>query len=567
MRQHPDHCHWEPRRSRNDNEYRCVYFHGCRYRPHIRYADFTALFAIDVSSDQFETIAVPFVDGSPDLPVLALDLDLDVAGGVGLTTFAESFESGFGAFEAMPLDAELNPPDSDLSNTSLGLENADGYRCSYSDPDWENSGSYGTSSSSINCFPNPTTMPDAVWFHLTADRAFQGTMAMHWGSFLDPSRGFTSPLSQLEAIRTSEPINLGWGFVCQTERTIRCESDTDCAVGDECVRVNPVLSFKHQISLMDHRTFGIPNFGSAERAVVQGQLADDEGNPIGDWVKLEPHFNSYETQTTTRFTNCSFDPIDDGNTEDDFFNPSSPIRFFGPSSTCSPELSFVDQGDTGNEFVGSNLGDASEGPGLQGTAGAGTWIEPRINLGHFRGRRVRLRFLATGLKINRYDPVNWDEFWGQFNPDDRDDGWFIDDVAVTDTLAQPATVAVDAKDSTAIKADWDFDGIAAACDCNSDDDTAWTLPGEVSNLLLTRTGGPGGTTPLSWTPPVDIGGTKTDYDVSASPLANDFDSSGFPIGENNGSETSATDGSPLESGSVLYYLVRARNSCGAGLLR
>jgi len=330
--------------------------------------------------------------------------------------------------------------------------------------------------------------------------------------------------------------------------------------------VDAVLSFKHQISLVDHRTLNTVPFTSAERAMVQAQLADDEGNPIGDWVKLVPSLNTYDTQAMSAFFNCSFDPIDDGNTEENFFNPSSPVRRHGPSSTCFPEFNFADQGDTENEFAEDNLGDASDGPGLQGSTGAGTWIEPRISLGQFRGRRVRLRFLVTGLKINRLDPVDWETYYYGLNPDARDDGWFIDDVAVTDTLAQPATVTVDAKDSTAIKGDWDFDGVAATCDCAPDDETAWMLPGPVADLVLFHTGGTAGSTTLSWTGPDLLGGTAVNYDTIRSTSASDFVEFGFCIESNDGADTVAADATTPPTGVVHFYLVRARHGCGGGAL-
>ena len=62
----------------------------------------------------------------------------------------------------------------------------------------------------------------------------------------------------------------------------------------------------------------------------------------------------------------------------------------------------------------------------------------------FRGRRLRLRFLTTGLKAGSA-PLWHPSFINNtaINPDPRDDGWFIDDVTVTDTLVTPATVIVE----------------------------------------------------------------------------------------------------------------------------
>jgi hypothetical protein len=137
-----------------------------------------------------------------------------------------------------------------------------------------------------------------------------------------------------------------------------------------------------------------------------------------------------------------FDPIDDGTTEDDFFDPSDPNRRLGPSSTCFPEFVWAASGDTGGPFDETDVWRA-DGPGLQGSAGIGTWVETQVDLERFRGRRIRLRFLTTGIN----DPVaeTWEELFAPLNPNDCDDGWWIDDIVVTDTLESPATVAADTK--------------------------------------------------------------------------------------------------------------------------
>jgi len=56
-----------------------------------------------------------------------------------------------------------------------------------------------------------------------------------------------------------------------------------------------------------------------------------------------------------------------------------------------------------------------------------------------------LRFLSTGLHLGSFR--NWESVF-VFNPDPRDDGWFIDDILVTDVLAGPATITADIKDNS-----------------------------------------------------------------------------------------------------------------------
>ncbi len=268
---------------------------------------------------------------------------------------------------------------------------------------------------------------------------------MHFGEWLDAELGFTTPLAQLEAVRTTNPINLGWDKVCETDRTVLCRSSDDCPGGIQaCISVSPTLTWKHQVSMLDHRLINSKPFRAADRGVVSAQLADDAGNPVGDWIRLEPYENAYDTQVNSNFFYCNFDPIDDGNNEESFFDPLDPLRELGPSSTCDPLFAFADQGETGHPFDIDNIGDAPDGPGLRGASGTGTWVQPKVDLNQFRGRRLRLRFLASTMKASSF--VIWEQVFVS-NPDPREDGWFIDDVTVTDTLWTPATVRPDLKDN------------------------------------------------------------------------------------------------------------------------
>ncbi len=518
--------------------------------------NFSVTFTIAMSADQFVAL--------PDPATITLDLDLNTHGGSGRTTYFESFETGFGSFEEAHIDESLNPPNSDPLDHELGLQNADGYRCQYVDPDWERSIVYGSYSAYHDCYPGVDAFDD-YWFHVTDDRAFSGTGSLHWGAFVDEVRGFTSPVSQLEAIRMSDPVNLGHGHVCEVARSTSCSDDSECPIGEACVPVAPVLSFKHQISLLDHRGINAAPNHSSERGVVAGQVADGDGEPLSDWMRLEPYVNVYDTVANRNFFNCTFDPVDDGNTEGDFFDPSDPVRQFGPSSSCYPNRVFADQGETSDAFDPDSIGDASDGPGLEGELGLGTWVEPRFSLSRFTGRRLRLRFLATGQKLG----LNFFT-WDGYIPDESrrfDDGWFIDDVMITDVLAQPATVSVDESENVKTKADWDLDGIGATCDCAPEDAGAWGSVGEVTELLLSHEGGVDGTTTLSWTPPAATGGTVVHYDTLCAIDAREFPAeSVLCIEAGDDSDTASSDSATPEPGAVHYFLVRAGHACGGGPL-
>ncbi len=370
----------------------------------------TATFTVSIRSDS--------AGQASSVQPITLDLDLDASGGGAPTTFFEGFEAqdGFGSFEPMEIDRFLNPPDNDLGNHGAGLQNSDGYRCQYTDPDWV----WPFTTNAPTCYLNPTNQPDRFWWRIDSTRAATGFQSLHFGEWIDDQLGHTTPTAQLEAVRTSEPINL-----------------------DPFGPASPQLRFKHQVSFVDHRTVNSRPDRGPDRGVVQLQNADIDGEPVGDWIKLYPYVNQYDSQANDNYFNCTFDPIDDGNDEGDFFDPTDPGRLQGPSSTCAPEFNFIDAGSTAVQpFDPSAIGDAVDGPGLAGETGPGTWVEPRVDLGRYRGRGIRLRFLATSLKLGGF--LTWENAF-TFNPDPRDDGWFIDDVTVTDTLTAPVTLLVDTR--------------------------------------------------------------------------------------------------------------------------
>ena len=164
--------------------------------------------------------------------MIALDLDLDASGGDGPGAFFESFELGFGSFTTMHLDAGLGGSTADGSDN----DNSDGYRCQFSNPNWTQSNSYGTGSG-LDCYLNPTGAPDAFYWQTLAERSYSGTQSLYFGIPLSPELGFTTPLAQLEAVRTTDPINLGWDRVCSLTRSLGCTDDAGCPAGESCVRV------------------------------------------------------------------------------------------------------------------------------------------------------------------------------------------------------------------------------------------------------------------------------------------------------------------------------------------
>lgn len=388
----------------------------------------------------FATVTASQLPAGGETDAFEIELDLNSSVAASTTaTVVEGFETGLGNMFMMNLDASLE---------SNALSN--GKRCQYNDPDFPNSNSYGDS----ECYLGFPAGQDPVndWHvhattHPDGGRAFLGSRSLHYGIHGDP--GFdTYALSQMDAIRTKTPIHLS-ARVCRDDPAIdmrSCNAAADCVAvgGGPCVAARPELSFAQQISLENDRyTANGPR--TTDRAVVQVR------NQTGTiWKKVFPYENVYDRMTTEQFRNCSFDPDDDGNNEDSYFQPGDPARRIGPSSTCNPEFAFSYMGDTDAPFAGANLGYASDGPGLPGSLGIGTWVTSRFDLSAFRGRSITIRWLISSTKV--WDSATWQDLF-QYNPSPFDDGWYVDDVRVTQTLGiSTPTVSLDSVDRSSLPA-------------------------------------------------------------------------------------------------------------------
>ena len=363
-----------------------------------------ATFNITLRSKQFDAITRSMS--------LTIDLDLNATGGSGPLEFVEDFTTtaNMGKFTIATLDAGKN---------SLAASN--GWRCQYNDPDALNSNSAGDTDCFLGFTGDPASGVNDWHVHSSATgglgRAYTGSFSVHWGVHLSttPKRD-TGRFKQLDAIQTINPVNLG------------------------LASSNPELHFAHQVSLVDNRGIGgITNGEVADRAIVQINVLDSGGHPT-NWVKIFPYQNAYEQQGTDDFTNCTFDPTDDGNNEDFYFNPTDPNRRLGPSSTCYPEFVFSRSGDTDYRqgYNPTHVGLADANSGLKGSIDVGTWVRPRFSLLPYAARRIRLRFLGTSIELG--GSQTWDSFFGR-DDQPQDDGWYIDDIHIVGALAgNPYTI-------------------------------------------------------------------------------------------------------------------------------
>jgi hypothetical protein len=106
----------------------------------------------------------------------------------------------------------------------------------------------------------------------------------------------------------------------------------------------------------------------------------------------------------------------------------------------------------------------------------------------------------------------------------------------------------------------DSDHVGDACDCAPTNSSLWLLSGQVQDLALTDV------TTLEWAPPAETGGTAAPvYDVLRAASSTGFlaaaclatDASGLTAGD---AEV------PGAAGEFFFYLVRAENGCGDGLI-
>jgi hypothetical protein len=402
-------------------------------------------------------------------PELVMDLDLDVAGGNAPTTLTEDFESGgFGLFTIQNLDFGRH----DDTNGEFGLAN--GWRCQYHEPYCDHAVCEGTGFN--DCSPGGTAAAaNAVWWRIDGPsvpgggRGYSGTHSLYFGEPLGAALGYTTPLGALEAVATTSPVHLGRGSWCSNAPATSCVNDGGCPPGGSCTPVIPTLSFKHQVSFMDNRTVDNvpPDLGQAlDRGVVAIQLADPStGAPAGPWVRVEPSVNVHDTVAAAYFVNCTFDPIDDGSDGDDLDPPhtiADGVLRRGPSSTCADEGVFASMGSTQGPFNAAAVGRA-DGPGLAGFSGPGTWVQTQYDLSRYRGRSVRIRFLATTTRLGTN--TTWQQGFA-LNPHPGDDGWWIDDITMSGASAAPSAVTNDAHDNSGLTLDADLDGADDHCDDN-----------------------------------------------------------------------------------------------------
>lgn len=344
---------------------------------------------------------------------------------------------------------------------------------------------------------------------------------------------------------------------------------TSCCLGDTTIRFRQVAAFEleqeinigpasrlefwQMVSLPDDENEGqgfLPPGGTFGGGQVQISLLGADGR-FERWRRLTPDFNGYDSIVNGTISICQFDPGDDllppnDDTMCDFTPLWSDLGdITGTDATCATDTNFNDPAHKDCGAITSCAG----GPGCtkRGSIGNGVWARSGFDLSPFAGRQARLRWIGSmgggwsyGVSRSFFEPAPGNLF---YDLGDADDGWYFDDVVLTDLRQSPEACASDA----------DGDGVALCDDCDDTDPAAWDLPGEAIDLVFAIDG-----RTLSWSPP-SSGSAARSYDVlRAGPLRN------FWVGtcvESNGADLTAVDPGQPSANNILYYLVRARNRC------
>ncbi|HKY31617.1 MAG TPA: hypothetical protein VJV23_03690 [Candidatus Polarisedimenticolia bacterium] len=259
-------------------------------------------------------------------------------------------------------------------------------------------------------------------------KAHSGSRSMHMGRHLDPTStlGDTIRLRQVSAFvldSTGRPglpgLNIG---------------------------AESTLSFWHIISMPDNENFGQGLLGNSAFGGGQVQIGlIGPGSGSGRWHRLAPSRNTYDSISETVVSLCDFDPGDDVlPPKDETMCDRSPLwadlgDVHGTDAGCTVD---TDGNDAFHRDCGAISG-CVPGPGCTetGSVGAGVWARSTFDLSPYAGRTARLRWIGMthgGWSFGTYrSALEPDPGQSAYQYFEADDGWWIDDIVVTDLRRAP----------------------------------------------------------------------------------------------------------------------------------
>jgi hypothetical protein len=256
-------------------------------------------------------------------------------------------------------------------------------------------------------------------------RAHSGTRSMHMGRHLNATStlGDTYRFRQTSAF-VMDPVNLG---------------------------EDATLEFWHIMQVVDWKVVGIGKPNTNAGGQVQLSLLDPNTGLYDRWQRLHAATNPYNALDQEAFTICEFDPGDDQfpGTDETMCGGqpqwSDIGDFYGSNLNCLPDTDGNDRvdGDCGQTTHRTVVGgcrwvsDPNCGSFLEiGTAGPGVWARSTFDLSPFDARTVRLRWIFQGgggwsfAQSRSFLEPEPGGLPSQIY--DGDEGWYVDDIRLTD---------------------------------------------------------------------------------------------------------------------------------------
>jgi len=227
------------------------------------------------------------------------------------------------------------------------------------------------------------------------------------------------------------------------------------------------LDFWHIISVCDDKCSNAGPGGTFAGGQVQISLRNPGTGLWERWQRLTPAQNGYNSLGQNVTVICEFDPGDDQNPPSNETICANQPQWsdmgdlYGGDRTCVTDEDGNDPvdkdcGSTTNRtaLACSWIGDPNCGSFLEnGSVGRGVWAREQFNLSAFAGREARLRWVdQMGGGWGYGESRSFLEPEPGFLPaqvNDLDDGWYIDDIRLTDLRVLPASVAPDPTDGLA----------------------------------------------------------------------------------------------------------------------
>jgi hypothetical protein len=255
-------------------------------------------------------------------------------------------------------------------------------------------------------------------------KAHSGFRSMHFGRHLDPTTPVTADTTRFRQVASfvlDPPINIG-----PTSK----------------------LEFWHIMQMLDDASAGIDpgtTFGGGQ---VHISLLNSSSGKFERWQRLTPTFNGYNSTVQDVFAICQFDPGDDqAIPANETMCNKLPMwsdlgDVVGNDATCTVD---TDGNDPAHKDCGDLLS-CSGGPNCteNGATGTGVWARSAFDLSPFAGRNARLRWVNAnaggwffGVTRSALEP----SAGPQYQYLEGDDGWWVDDIKLTDLRVLPSLFA------------------------------------------------------------------------------------------------------------------------------